>query len=396
MPARPSVTLDAALRAVASEIHARRDEVIEAMLVRLADEMAEFDIVAEPELAAPVRRSCIANMAEALAVVTGDRALPSALPSETLAETRAALAMGITLIALEQNYRICHAVLWERFMVVAEGSGYPPEVAMGVLRHGWRCLFSYSDRVVRLVSDEYERERERALHSAEDRRAAYVREILRGGRVDAAQLGYELEVRHLAAIVSGPDAPAALKELSRRLGCPLLAVAVGDEGHRWAWFANPPDLEEVAGASRSVAASLHVRVAFGAPLEGPDGFRESKRQADLAERVAQHTAAPVTFHSDVALEAFALSDEPAARRFVARELRALDADGGRMANLRETLQTYLESAQNAASTAAALGIHDRTVSYRLRSAADLLGAPVAARATELGLALRIRRVLDPR
>lgn len=388
------LTLDAAIRAASAEVLAERDELVETMLRRLADEIDEFDVAVQPELAAPVRRSCVANLTEALAIVTGDRELPRELPTESLAETRSALALGIALDTLEQNYRVCHAVLWERFMVAVEESSLAAEVRVGVLRHGWRSLFGYSDRVIRLVSEEYVRERERVLHSGEDRRAAQVREVLRGGIVGPSQLGYDLAGKHLAVVASGPEAAAMVKELSRALGCRLLTVTAGDDLHRWAWLASPPGRAQVLGAATSVSQQSHGRLSFGTPLDGPEGFRESKRQADLAVLVSIHTGARVTLYADVALEALALREESAARRFMTHELGPVSGSGRRMANLRKTLLTYLESGQNASSTAATLGLHDRTVAYRVRVASELLGAPVAGRATELGLALRICRVLD--
>jgi len=395
MPARAdNVTIDSATRAVVATLQAEQSTLVAAMLTRLAEEIAEFDVAVRPELADPVRRSCVANLTAALAVVTGDRAPPDTLPTETLAETRVAIWTGITMSALAQNYRVCHSVLWEQYMVVAEESGFPPDVATGVLRHGWRCLFAYSDRVVRLASEEYERERERALHSSDERRAAYVREVLRGGWVDPEQLGYDLERCHLAVIASGVDTEKSLKLLSRTLECSLLAVEVDDELQRWAWLGRPSSHGQVLAAARQVTEAEQVRLAFGTPLSGPEGFRESKRQAELAARVGQRTGEPLTFYADVALEALALADEPAARRFMERELGELATPSPRTTILRTTLLAYLEAAQNASSAAAALGVHDRTVSYRLRGIAEALGAPIAVRSAELSLALRIHRVLD--
>jgi DNA-binding PucR family transcriptional regulator len=78
-----------------------------------------------------------------------------------------------------------------------------------------------------------------------------------------------------------------------------------------------------------------------------------------------------------------------ARDFVARELRGLDGGDSRSARLRETLRAYFASGQNASAAAALLGVHEHTVSYRLRTIEDRLGRPVTARRAELETALRL-------
>lgn len=297
------------------------------------------------------------------------------------------------MVALAQNYRICHSVLWERYMVTAVEFGFPLHVTAGVLRHGWRCLFAYSNRVVLLVNEEYERERERVRHASDERRSAYVREILRGGWVAAEQLGYNLDDCHVAVIAQGVGIEPALKQLARSLSSSLLTITVDDEFHRWAWLGRPGTHPHVAKAADTVVHSNQVRLAVGTPLCGPDGFRETKRQAELAARVGQKTGDPLVFYADVALEALALADEPAARRFMADELGALAAPEDRMATLRTTLLTYLKTSQNASSAAALLGVHDRTIAYRLRRITEILEKPVADRAAELSAALRIHQVM---
>jgi DNA-binding PucR family transcriptional regulator len=49
---------------------------------------------------------------------------------------------------------------------------------------------------------------------------------------------------------------------------------------------------------------------------------------------------------------------------------------------------------NAASAAAALGVHQQTIANRLRAAEERIGHPVAARRIELETAMRLRASLD--
>ena len=140
------------------------------------------------------------------------------------------------------------------------------------------------------------------------------------------------------------------------------------------------------------------------PATGPDtpsasrrgdisGFRDSHEQALAAHRVAAHLPQRVTRYDDVALEAALLCDVHAARRFVERELGPLTAQDARTRVLRDTLGSYLQSGLNAAATAAALHVSDRTIAYRIHGIEDLLGRSVLARSTELAAAVRLHRVL---
>ncbi|MGH9043820.1 MAG: helix-turn-helix domain-containing protein, partial [Acidimicrobiales bacterium] len=62
--------------------------------------------------------------------------------------------------------------------------------------------------------------------------------------------------------------------------------------------------------------------------------------------------------------------------------------------LRTTLEAYFASDQNAVSTSHRLHIHERTVSYRLRSIEEWLDTTIASRRDELAISLRLHRLLD--
>jgi DNA-binding PucR family transcriptional regulator len=101
----------------------------------------------------------------------------------------------------------------------------------------------------------------------------------------------------------------------------------------------------------------------------------------------------VTLCEDVALEVLATTDPGRARRFAADELGPLAGDGHRVDVLRETLEAYFASSLNANAAGARLGVHDQTVTYRLRRIEQLIGHPIYRRRAELELALRLERVL---
>ena len=103
--------------------------------------------------------------------------------------------------------------------------------------------------------------------------------------------------------------------------------------------------------------------------------------------------------ADVALLALTLRDPVAAREFVLQRARIARARHDERSELlcATLLCAYFASGQNAAAAAAALGVHDRTVRYRVRSIEERLGRSILARREELGVALRLAHVVlrDP-
>jgi DNA-binding PucR family transcriptional regulator len=61
----------------------------------------------------------------------------------------------------------------------------------------------------------------------------------------------------------------------------------------------------------------------------------------------------------------------------------------RNAILQKTLLTYFSTGHNAASAAAALGVNERTVRNRVRTAEQLLGRPLEAHSAGIEIALRL-------
>lgn len=134
-------------------------------------------------------------------------------------------------------------------------------------------------------------------------------------------------------------------------------------------------------------------LALGTPAGGAEGFRLSHRQASEAARVLRLTGTSLGTYDDLSLDALVLRDERAARDFMLRELGPLLDDDKRRQTLLQTLRLYADSDWNAASAAARLGVHERTIGYRVARIEELLRHPLAARREEIGIALRLRATL---
>jgi DNA-binding PucR family transcriptional regulator len=84
-----------------------------------------------------------------------------------------------------------------------------------------------------------------------------------------------------------------------------------------------------------------------------------------------------------------LADPDRAQRFAHVVLGPLAEDSPEAERLRETLRAYFACQESKAAASTELRVHQKTVAYRLRRAAELLGGSVEARKTELDAALMI-------
>jgi hypothetical protein len=382
--------IDDTLRTVAARLDDEIDGLVESMLVRMRDEAPAFDTASRPELADGLRSSCYGNIRAALQALGGDRQPPRNSPAEAMNEARVTARADVELEPLLHTYRIGHAVVLERFFVLIEELDLSAAQRQSATLVGSKYLFSYVDRVVGEVAEEYTAERHRILRSSIQRRVQLVRDVLDGADIDSAELGYRLEQEHLAVVATGPSADASLRDVARRLERSLLTIAMTDDTV-WAWLGSPRRCELDESVWDRVPGQ--TRYAVGEPGRGIAGFRGSHEQALAADRVAVHLKQAVTCYDEVALEATLLCDVRAARRFVDRELGPLTSADPRISVLRDTLSGYLDSGLSAAAAATVLNVSDRTVAYRLRNVEDLLGHSVLARSTELAAAARLHRVL---
>jgi PucR-like helix-turn-helix protein/diguanylate cyclase with GGDEF domain len=379
--------------ALARALADRIDELVDGLEARHPDAIRAW-FADRPELVDANRAFERDSMLAELWCLADGARLPAELPAPDAALARMAAQLGSPLQFLLWGYRNGHRVQWEGWLDLVEGLPDAPAGRRRVLLdEGAAFFFAYVDRMSDLVTDEYTRERERALRGLEQRRMRAVTLLLDGAAADASELDYDVAGAHVGAILWGRDGPGAAHELAGTLDRRALVVAV-DRGLWWAWL----------GGARPLGGALEARlagwsppagtaVALGAEASGRAGFRATHRQAGAAHRAGRVRGAGLTVFDDVALEALGAADPETARAFVARELAGLDGDDGRSAALRATLRAWFAHGHNAAATAAALGVHEQTVAQRLRAVQERTGRPPAARRAELETALRLRHYL---
>jgi DNA-binding PucR family transcriptional regulator len=313
---------------------------------------------------------------------------------------------GVPIVALIRAYRIGHGRFLGRCVEELAARSTDAELATAVTARLVEVSFRYIDRITEQLIAIYQRERDRWLLTQTAVRAARVRALLGNETVDVdateSALGYRLRQYHLGVIawVTGETrgsegltrlerlASAAVRTLGNR-GRPLFVPR--DEALAWIWL--PLGSADAITNDLLVAAfdsgDDSARVAVGEPGYGPDGFRETYRQAVSTQNLAlaARPGTRLTTFADVGTVAMICADVPAARSWVWATLGDMAIDDEPYARLRDTLQVFLSTGSYTA-TAERMVLHKNSVQYRIRKAEEALGAPIDDRRADVELALR--------
>jgi hypothetical protein len=384
---RPGGDFDRLARELEAGLDALTAAVREQLRATLPEWMTDT-VFAEEEISGFIRASLAAQL-------FGFRKgiLPERCSDVDVAGAQAVAEVG-ELKLLLSGYRIAQMSLWDAWMQLVDRSVEDPGERQQLLRHGSEYFFRYAGALSDHVTDVYQRELEQIVRSGEQRRFQAIRTLLQGESLGASQLDVDLEQHHIGLIAWGQGAEAAAKELAAALGRPLVAIGPLNRNW-WGWIsgARPLTAAQERDLKRFRTAGL-ARLALGLEAFGEAGFRASNRQALRARWVARGGEGQVTHYGDVAVEALASENGEDARAFVAHELRGIEDDSTASQRIRETIVAYFAADHNAASAAAALGVHHQTVANRLRAAEERLGHAVGARRVELETALRLRTCLQ--
>jgi nucleotide-binding universal stress UspA family protein len=292
---------------------------------------------------------------------------------------------GIPLAAVLQCYRISHATAVDHLLDCAEEEG----ITLGIAVEPMRNLFWHMDSMVAIGSRIYVAERRRINSRPERAKYLRIQAVLDGG----TELGlpYPLEGHHVAVVLRSPQPAAVLAAVAEAAGRAPLLVTEAPDGKVLAWISCKLCEEDVVAALRANASGpLAAGVSGHEP--GIEGFRAAHRKAGLALKIGSSQGQAVTTFADVALEALAVGGPDVAWEFVRSEIGALTDPGRRTSLLRATLSEYF-AARGALAAAERLGVSERTVTYRLRHAEEILGRPLSVRRAELETALRLHRLL---
>lgn len=320
-----------------------------------------------------------------------DGVLPGRLPDIDATLIVMAARVG-DLASLLAGYRFAQMALWGSWFELIEASVKDERTKRELLRHGSQYFFQYADLVSRYMAEGYQRGVERAAAQGEHHRFQAMKGLLEADPLSSSHFDVDLNHYHLGFVAWGEGADEAVRKLGADLGRPVL-LTLRLHNNWWGWISGSRPLEpHERKLLHDFDPGPGIRIAFGLEGFGEAGLRSTNHQALRAQWVTQ--AGPAVIHyRDVAIEALATEAENDARAFVSHELRGIDDASTASARLRETLAAYFDAELNAASAAAALGVHHQTVTNRLRVIEDRVGHPLGSRHLELALALRLRACL---
>jgi hypothetical protein len=330
-------------------------------------------------------------------------------PPAAVDYAREFVRQGVPIDSLLRGYHIGHATFFHRWAQAVYADPQADRVQAYAIEQGANWTFEFIEALSASLVRTYAIERERWVRSAAAVRSQTVEALLSGEITDVqslgARLGYGLDRKHLAFVVwhqrpdeTSSEALATLERAGLELAAaisearPLLVPRARLLIAGWVGWPESPEGDGLGRFYLAPHEFPSVLAACGSPAAGVAGFRRSHHEALNARRIAivtRRRPGPVTRYDDVALAALASADVDQAREFVLSELGALAADDDRTARLAATLQVYLEESLSPRRTAQRLGVHENTITNRIRAAQEQLPRPIEGRAAELQVALRI-------
>jgi hypothetical protein len=381
---------------VVARVKERRAELIEGALAEMHERCSELFPAEDPEPIEVLRGMTAGSFDHYVASMEIRSDWHDYTPSQTVDGARYFAGRRASLDALLRAYRVAHACIWDMIMEEIVRFDLPGAFLLPVLKAASRSEFAYCDHMMAVVSREYTAEVGDLTRSQEQRRVELVRRVLDGGSADSGELGYDLDCEHIAVVASGPHGQAAIQSLAEVLRARALVISRSEQS-TWAWLGTSGPLDgEVLGRLAAWAPSDDVAVGIGDPGSGADGFRASHDQALAAHGIGALIGRRVVRYGDVALLAAVANDPHATASLIATYLGPLQAAGDQAPILKDTLEAYLSTNGNATSAAALLGVHERTVGYRLRKAEELIGRPIGSCRAELQVALQLAAIKQGR
>ena len=334
-----------------------------------------------------------------------------AAPAAALEYARRQAQRGTPLTALLRAYRLGHTCFTDWVLRELARQADDAHLLTAATLAMTKVVAGYVDQTSEEIVAAYTLERENWLRNRSAARAARIRDLLSGQRVNVSAtevtLGYRLQQYHVGLVCWAGDATAAVDDITRlehavghvaeKAGCSGDLVFVPrDESSAWAWL--PLGIRDTFDAAAATTAGTDgdIHFAFGDAAKDTAGFRLTHQQALAAQAVAlgAGTSAPrsVAF-SEVAPVAMMLGSPDLLRAWVHSTLAGLAADDEYHARLRDTLLVFLSTGGSYKATAELLTLHKNTVQYRIRKAEESLGRPVGENQHDVELALRAGRWL---
>jgi DNA-binding PucR family transcriptional regulator len=327
-------------------------------------------------------------------------------PAASLEYARRRAQRGTPLTALLRAYRLGHTCFSDWLLKELARQTSDARMLTAATLGMSKIVAGYVDQTSEEIVAAYTQERENWLRNRSAARAARIRDLLSGQRINVsateATLGYRMRQYHVGLVCWADDATAAVDNITRlehaishvagKAACSGDPVFLPrDESSAWAWL--PLGIRDTFDAALASTAGTDpdIHFAFGDAARGTAGFRLTHQQAVAVQAVAlaAGSASPRAMaFSEVAPVAMMLGSAELLRAWVLSTLADLADDDEHHARLRDTLLVFLQTGGSYKATAERLMLHKNTVQYRIRRAKESLGRPVDEHRHDVELALR--------
>ncbi len=390
---------------VAAAVSRRVDAVSEGVYEVILGEIPELR--ADKPVLALLTSSVHSNVSTCLQIMQHQIDLSAVqAPAAALEYARRRAQRGTPLTALLRAYRLGHACFSDWLLKELARQEDEAQMITAATLSMSKIVAGYVDQTSEEIVAAYTRERENWLWNRSAVRAARIRDLLSGRRMNMsateATLGYRLRQYHVGLVCWAGDATVAAGSITRlehaishvavQAACPGDPVFLPqDECSAWAWL--PLGTRDTFDAATAITAGADtgIHFAFGAAARGAAGFRLTHRQAVAAQAVALAAgppAAQAVAFSEVAPVAMMLGSPELLRAWVLTTLAGLAADDEHHARLRDTLLVFLQTGGSYKATAERLMLHKNTIQYRVRKAEESLGRSISGNQHDVELALR--------
>ncbi len=390
----------ALLRAVAAQLESHADAIARSMVHAYEAEIPAYRAIADASLISDIHSVSAAMVRCWLTVMASGRPVDDELLEPLTEGARRRAAQGIPLESMLRAYRIGVRVMWSEITASPACRGRALQEVMAPVAT-W--VLDFADRITTAVAAAYTDEAAHVAREREHRRSGLLNVILAGPGPEQRRGPDELAAPHCVVVAKLPSnlSLEALEEVGRQLE---------DRADALLWTVRHCSVVAAVGTAGDVGREqLHQRLArlthdgrvlalgVGDRAEGPAESRQSYAEASDALQVGPHVThnpQPVYDYRDLA-PVIALLAEPArARRFAVTALEPLASVIDRKWVL-PTVEAYLSRQGRLKEVAAALGVHQNTVKYRINELRPFLDTTIGDgdRAAALLLAVRVRQYL---
>ena len=209
-------------------------------------------------------------------------------PAAAVEYARRRAQRGTSLTALLRAYRVGHTCFSDWLLRELARQADDAQMISAATLGMSRIVAGYVDQTSEEIVAAYTQERENWLRNRSAARAARIRDLLSGQRINMsateATLGYRLRQYHVGLVCRAGDAAGTADEISRleraishvaaQAACPGDPVFVPrDESSAWAWL--PLGIRDTFDAAEASTAGLDgdIHFAFGGVAKGATGFR---------------------------------------------------------------------------------------------------------------------------